>query len=125
MLRRLSPILLAAVCAALLVVGCAPDPHKPLDLNTWHRGDIIWRSGSGSMVARYTYGMAVGKASEAVVCEQGERKSTIIRLPADTFDLVNGNELKVVRLSDRSLPGWYRIWRTPGLNWWQRTFSDA
>lgn len=123
--RKLKLTLLATICATLPFIGCAPDSHQPIDFSTWQRGDTIWKSDSGSIVARYTYGMTTGKADEAIVCEQRDRKSTIIRLPDDTFDLVTGNELKVVRLSDRSLPGWYRIRRTPGLNWWQRTFSDA
>jgi hypothetical protein len=123
--RKLRSPLLATAYAAVLLIGCAPDPHQPVDLHEWEREDAIWKSDSGSKVVRYTYGMNAGKAAEAIDCEQRDKKNTIIRLPADTFDLVTGNELKVVRLSDRALPGWSRIWRTPGLNWWQRTFSDT
>jgi hypothetical protein len=124
-LRNFRSILLVVGCAIVPITGCAPDPHQPVDLNKWQREDTIWKSNSGSKVALYTFGMTMGKAAEAIVCEQRDRKSTIIRLPADTFELVTGSELKVVRLNDRVLPGWYRIWRAPGLNWWQRTFSDA
>jgi hypothetical protein len=114
----------ALACATILIAGCALDADQSVDFHKWQREDTIWENASGSKVVRYTYGLAVGKDDEAIVCEQRDRKSSVIRLPADTSDLVSGGELKVVRTSNWTLPGWYRIWRTPGLDWWQRTFSD-
>jgi hypothetical protein len=47
--------------------------------------------------------MAVGKTPEALVCEQGRHKDLIERLPADSFALTSGNELKVMRQSNQTL----------------------
>jgi hypothetical protein len=109
------------LCAAILCAGCAPESIDP---HSWTREETVWTSGSGSQVALYSYGMAVGKAAEALVCEQRDHRDAIQRLPADSFVLAEGNELKVIRQSDSTLPGWYRISKTPHLSWWDRTFSS-
>jgi hypothetical protein len=47
--------------------------------------------------------MAVGKTPEALVCEQGKHRDLIERLPADSFALTSGSELKVMRQSSQTL----------------------
>ena len=88
-------------CAAVACGGCA---QKRLDdLPSLSRGGTLWTGPSGSQVVLYGYGMAVGKTPEALVCEQGQHRDLIERLPADSFTLTSGNELKVIRRSNQTL----------------------
>jgi hypothetical protein len=108
-------------CAAIVCCDCA---QKTVDLRDCKREQAIWTGISGSQVARYTYGVAVGKTPEVLVCEQDEHRDVIEPVPADSYVLTSGNELKIIRLGQSTLPGWYRISRPHDLNWWQRTFSN-
>jgi hypothetical protein len=47
--------------------------------------------------------MAVGKTPEALVCEQGQHRDLIERLPADSFALVSAKALKVMSQSNQTL----------------------
>lgn len=116
-------VLFAVMFAGIVAcVGCAPKSLD--DLPNLTRDETLWTGPSGSRVVIYRYGMAVGKTPEALVCEQGQHKDVIERLPADSFALTSGNELKIIRQSQYTLPGWYKITRPSDLNWWQRTFSN-
>lgn len=75
----------------------------PGDLPNLTRDQALWTGPSGSKVVIYRYGMAVGKTPEALVCEQGPHKDLIEKLPADSFALASGHELKVIRQSNQIL----------------------
>ena len=92
--------------ATVFVAGatCGGCARKHLeDLPALSRGEPLWTGHSGSQVVLYRYGMAVGKTPEALVCEQGTRRDLIETLPADSFVLPSGNELKVMRQSNQTL----------------------
>jgi len=87
--------------AAVACSGCA---QKRLDdLPNLTRGETLWTGPSGSQVVLYRYGMAVGKTPEALVCEQGQHRDLIERLPADSFALVSAKALKVMSQSNQTL----------------------
>jgi hypothetical protein len=87
-----------------VAVACGGCAYKTLDdLPSLSRGETLWTRASGSRVVLYTYGMAVGKTPEALVCEQGQHRDLIERLPADSFALTSGDKLKVMRQSDQTL----------------------
>jgi hypothetical protein len=86
---------------AITCLGCARKRLE--DLPDLTRDETLWTGGSGNQVVLYRYGMAVGKAPEALICEQGEHRDLIETLPADSFALPSGNELKVMRQSDQTL----------------------
>jgi hypothetical protein len=94
--------LFAVMCGAIVACGgCAPKSLD--DLPNLSREETLWTSPSGSQVVLYRYGMAVGKTPEAVVCEHGQHKDLIERLPADSFALTSKNELKVMSQSEQKL----------------------
>jgi hypothetical protein len=82
-------------------VGCAPKNLD--DLPNLSRDETLWAGPSGSKVVIYRYGMAVGKTPEALVCEQGQHRDLIEKLPADSFARASGQELKVIRQSNQIL----------------------
>jgi hypothetical protein len=95
-------VLFAAMFAAVVAfVGCAPKSLD--DLPNLTRDETLWTGPSGSKVVIYRYGMAVGKTPEALVCEQGQHRDLIEKLPADSFARVSRHELQVIRQSNQIL----------------------
>ena len=95
-------VLFAGMLGAIIgSVGCAPKSLD--DLPNMSRDETLWTGPSGSKIVLYRYGMAVGKTPEVLVCEQGQHKDLIEKLPADSFALLSGHELKVMRQSNQSL----------------------
>jgi hypothetical protein len=92
-----------------------------------NNGGVRTRFGQALRVTSWlfmTNQTAMSNDAQAVVCEATPPRTLII-LPPNTFALVSKNTLNIFRLEDRNTPGWYRLTRTHGLNWWERNIYTS
>jgi hypothetical protein len=101
LLRSRCDLFAVTLSAIIACVGCAPKSLN--DYPNLSRDETLWTGPYGSKVVIYRYGMAVGKTPEVLVCEQGQHRDLIEKLPADSFALLSGHDLKVIRHSNQTL----------------------
>ena len=119
------PVRLFAASGLLLLIalGCARHEVSAVELAHWNRNETFWTSPRGHRVTLFGEPLSYNPDRQVVVCETFTPKLVFV-LPPESVALVSGNMLNIFESKNYATPGWYRVTRTHGLTWWERSFTE-